>query len=153
MVPRNSGNNAKNQHSANKKYESNASYTLDAASAFLNKGANVSVNSNNNSHSSANNVCSNKENSKPSEVYFKKPRTCLLDGYKHNWKAANNHFQRYGDVKPREERRPTVMDLANQACVLQKVDGWKVFHLTSQMEELVILLLSVKCVLNFSYLK
>lgn len=28
------------------------------------------------------------------------------------------------------------MDLANQACVLQKVNGWKIFHLNSQMEDL-----------------
>lgn len=60
-----------------------------------------------------------------------------LKGYKHNWKAANNHFQRYSDVKPREERRPTVMDLANQANVAQKVNGWKIYHLNSQMEDLV----------------
>lgn len=85
-------------------------------------------------------VRSNKENSKPTagDVYIKKPRTCtLLEGYKQNLKAAPNHFQRYADVKPREERAPTVMDLANQACVLQKVNGWKIFHLNSQMEDLV----------------
>lgn len=82
-------------------------------------------------------IRSNKENSKPPEIYIKKPRSCtLLDGYKQNWKAANNHFQRYADVKPREERRPTVMDLANEAYVLQKVNGWKIFHLNSQMEDL-----------------
>lgn len=81
-------------------------------------------------------IRSNKENSKPIEVYIKKPRTCtLLEGYKQNWKAASNHFQRYSDVKPREERRPSVMDLANQACVVQKVNGWKVFHLNSQIED------------------
>lgn len=61
----------------------------------------------------------------------------MFQSYKQNWKAANNHFQRYADVKPREERRPTVMDLANQSCVLQKVNGWKIFHLNSQMEDLV----------------
>lgn len=60
-----------------------------------------------------------------------------MQGYKQNWKAANNHFQRYSDVKPREERRQTVMDLANQPHVAQKVNGWKVHHLTSQMEDLV----------------
>lgn len=54
-----------------------------------------------------------------------------------SWKATYNHFQRYSDVKPREERRPTVMDLANQAHVLQRVNGWKIYHLTSQMEDLV----------------
>lgn len=60
-----------------------------------------------------------------------------LQGYKHSWKSTNNHFQRYSDVKPREERRSTVVDLANQAHVLQKVNGWKIYHLTSQMEDLV----------------
>ncbi|XP_037033626.1 histone deacetylase complex subunit SAP130-A isoform X2 [Bradysia coprophila] len=82
-------------------------------------------------------IRSNKENSKPADIYIKKPRTCtLLDGYKQNWKAATNHFQRYSDVKPREERRPSVMDLANQANVSQTVNGWKIFHLTAQMEDL-----------------
>lgn len=60
-----------------------------------------------------------------------------FQGYKQNWKAATNHFQRYSDVKPREERRPSVMDLANQANVSQTVNGWKIFHLTAQMEDLV----------------
>lgn len=41
-------------------------------------------------------------------------------------------------MKPREERRPSVMDLANQANVSQTVNGWKIFHLTAQMEDLVI---------------
>lgn len=61
----------------------------------------------------------------------------LFQGYKTSWKSTNNHFQRYSDVKPREERRSTVVDLANQAQVLQKVNGWKIYHLTSQMEDLV----------------
>ncbi|XP_055907200.1 mucin-19 [Eupeodes corollae] len=83
------------------------------------------------------NINSNKENTKPTEFVIRKPRTCtLLNSYKQNWKAANNHFQRHSDVKPREERRPTVMDLANQANVLGKINGWKVHHLKSQMEDL-----------------
>ncbi|XP_055376179.1 uncharacterized protein LOC129608588 isoform X2 [Condylostylus longicornis] len=84
-----------------------------------------------------NNVVNNKENAKPTDYIIKKPRTCnLLDTYKQNWKSANNHFQRYSDVKPREERRPTVMDLANQANVIQKINGWKIHHLSAQMEDL-----------------
>lgn len=72
------------------------------------------------------------------DVDVKKPRPCsLLEAYRHNWKAAHNHFQRYSDVKPREERRPTVIDLANQAHVTQKVNGWKIYHLSAQMEDLV----------------
>lgn len=60
-----------------------------------------------------------------------------LQSYKQSWKSTHNHFQRYSDVKPREERRSTVVDLANQTHVLQKVNGWKIYHLTSQMEDLV----------------
>ncbi|XP_031641042.1 mucin-12 isoform X2 [Contarinia nasturtii] len=79
------------------------------------------------------------ENSPPKYVdfYIKRPKACnLLDSYKHSWKSTHNHFQRYSDVKPREERKPTVVDLANQTHVLQKVNGWKIYHLTSQMEDL-----------------
>uniref|UniRef100_A0A1Q3EXD9 Putative histone deacetylase complex subunit n=1 Tax=Culex tarsalis TaxID=7177 RepID=A0A1Q3EXD9_CULTA len=60
----------------------------------------------------------------------------LLESYKQSWKAANNHFQRYTDVKQREERRPTIVDIANQSHVLQKVNGWKVYHLSAQIEDL-----------------
>lgn len=83
-------------------------------------------------------LTNNKENSHPAVdmTTIKKPRSSLLETYKQTWKPANNHFQRYTDVKPREERRPNVMDLANQAHVLQKVNGWKIYHLSSQMEDL-----------------
>jgi len=50
---------------------------------------------------------------------------------------ANNHFHRYTDVKPREERKATVIDLANQPNVQGKINGWKIYHLRSQMEDLV----------------
>ncbi|XP_054732378.1 histone deacetylase complex subunit SAP130-A isoform X1 [Anastrepha obliqua] len=79
----------------------------------------------------------NKENAKPVEFILRRPRNfTLLNAYKQNWKAANNHFQRYTDVKPREERRPTVIDLANQSNVMGKINGWKIYHLSSQMEDL-----------------
>ncbi|XP_058829305.1 mucin-2 [Topomyia yanbarensis] len=67
----------------------------------------------------------------------RKPRNVsLLETYKQSWKAANNHFQRYTDVKQREERRPTIVDIANQSHVLQKVNGWKIYHLSAQIEDL-----------------
>lgn len=46
------------------------------------------------------------------------------------------HFRRPSDVRPREERRPTVAELAQQKYVLQKLNGWKVYHLTAQMEDI-----------------
>lgn len=61
----------------------------------------------------------------------------LLNSYKQNWKATHNHYLRHADVRPKDERRPTIMDLANQYRVQDKVNGWKIHHLTTQMEDLV----------------
>ena len=36
-----------------------------------------------------------------------------------------------------DERRPTVNELANQKLVLQKINGWKIYHLSAGMEEVV----------------
>lgn len=60
----------------------------------------------------------------------------LLNSYRQTWKATHNHYLRYSDVKPKDERRPTIMDLSNQYRVLDKVNGWKVHHLSTQMEDL-----------------
>lgn len=69
----------------------------------------------------------------------------LFQCYKQTWKAAANHFQRYSDIRPRDERKPTVVDLANQPHVTQKVNGWKIYHLSSQIEELVRRICSFLC--------
>uniref|UniRef100_A0A1A9X115 Histone deacetylase complex subunit SAP130 C-terminal domain-containing protein n=1 Tax=Glossina brevipalpis TaxID=37001 RepID=A0A1A9X115_9MUSC len=79
-------------------------------------------------------VTNGKENTKPVEYVLKRPRNLTL--LSQNWKSAHNHFQRYSDVKPREERKPTIMDLAKQSNVLGKINGWKIYHLRSQMEDL-----------------
>lgn len=36
-----------------------------------------------------------------------------------------------------EEKKPTVSELANQKGIMQQADGWKVYHLTAQMDEVV----------------
>lgn len=114
---------------------------------------------------------SNKENAKPSSdfvlrnrkncslltvshelFYFIFFRILLLffsfkQSYKNSWKPANNHFIRHSDVKPREDRRPTVMDLANQSHIIKKIEGWKIRRITNQMEELVRFLV-YKCLFN-----
>jgi hypothetical protein len=61
----------------------------------------------------------------------------LLNSYRQTWKATHNHYLRYSDVRPKDERRPTIMDLANQYRVQEKVNGWKIYHLSTQMEDLV----------------
>ncbi|KAH8296399.1 hypothetical protein KR054_005613 [Drosophila jambulina] len=82
-------------------------------------------------------VAGNKENANPVDFVIRRPRNCaLLNTYKPTHKLANNHFHRYTDVKPREERRATVIDLANQPNVQGKINGWKIYHLSSQMEDL-----------------
>ncbi|KAJ8930195.1 hypothetical protein NQ314_017035 [Rhamnusium bicolor] len=60
----------------------------------------------------------------------------LLNSYRQNWKATHNHYLRHSDVRPKDERRPTIMDLANQYRVQDKVNGWKIHHLSTQMEDL-----------------
>lgn len=71
----------------------------------------------------------------------RKPATAsLLNGYRHTWKSTHNHYLRYSDVRPKDERRPSIMDLANQCRVQEKVNGWKIHHLTTQMEDLVSLI-------------
>ncbi|XP_017071423.1 pneumococcal serine-rich repeat protein isoform X2 [Drosophila eugracilis] len=82
-------------------------------------------------------VAGNKENANPVDFVIRRLRNCaLLNTYKPTHKLANNHFHRYTDVKPREERRATVIDLANQPNVQGKINGWKIYHLRSQMEDL-----------------
>ncbi|GIY87894.1 histone deacetylase complex subunit SAP130-A [Caerostris darwini] len=70
-------------------------------------------------------------------TFSRKPNISLLHTYRQSWKARHNHFARYSDVKPKEEKRPTVNELANQKGIVQEVNGWKVYHLTAQMEEIV----------------
>jgi len=53
------------------------------------------------------------------------------------WKSRHNHFLRYTDVKPKDERRPTVNELANEKYVTQKINGWKIYHLSAGMEDII----------------
>ncbi|XP_046457106.1 histone deacetylase complex subunit SAP130-like isoform X1 [Daphnia pulex] len=73
---------------------------------------------------------------KEAAAVVKRPRISLISSYRQTWKPRNHHFTRYSDVKLKDERRPTVTDLANQKQIMQKVHGWKVFHLTAQIEEM-----------------
>ncbi|GIY65716.1 histone deacetylase complex subunit SAP130 [Caerostris extrusa] len=66
-------------------------------------------------------------------TFSRKPNISLLHTYRQSWKARHNHFARYSDKK----KRPTVNELANQKGIVQEVNGWKVYHLTAQMEEIV----------------
>jgi len=56
--------------------------------------------------------------------------------WKNRWTVRLQHYRRPSDVRPREERRPTVAELAQQKHVLQRLNGWKIYHLTTQMEDI-----------------
>jgi hypothetical protein len=83
----------------------------------------------------------NNENAvaKKKELVLKKPQASLLQTYNQTqtWKQTHNHYLRYSDVRVRDERKPTVMDLANQPKVAQRVDGWKTHLIGSEITELV----------------
>lgn len=74
---------------------------------------------------------------KKKDIVLKKPQASLLQTYNQNWKNNNNHFMRYSDVRAREERRPSVMDLANLPKIAQRVNGWKTHMIASEFEEIV----------------
>lgn len=67
----------------------------------------------------------------------RRPTPQLIKTYKHSWKSRNNHFLRYSDIKPKDERRSNLTELANQKNIMQKLDGWKVHHLSNQMDDMV----------------
>lgn len=80
----------------------------------------------------------NNENIKKREFILKKPQASLLTSYNQSWKPAPNHFMRYSDVRVLEDRRtPSVMDLANQPRVLQRINGWKTHLIKAEIDGVV----------------
>ncbi|XP_015604837.1 histone deacetylase complex subunit SAP130-A isoform X2 [Cephus cinctus] len=72
----------------------------------------------------------------PAAIRTRPTPSLLGSSWKNRWGGRLHHYRRPSDVRPREERRPSVAELAQQTHVLQKLNGWKVYHLTAQMEDL-----------------
>ncbi|KAK2706491.1 histone deacetylase complex subunit SAP130-like [Artemia franciscana] len=68
--------------------------------------------------------------------YVKLPRMSILESLNMTWKPRNNHFLRYSDVKVKDEKRPTVTDLANQKQVFHTIRGWNVYRIETQLTDL-----------------
>ena len=83
----------------------------------------------------SNNI-SNEANNNNISVTINKPSMVLMNSYRQTWKARHNHFTRHSDVRPKEEKKHTVNEMANQKMALQRVNGWKVMHLTGQVEDI-----------------
>lgn len=52
-------------------------------------------------------------------------------------KGRTNHFMRRSDVKPKDERRPTVNELASAKTTNVRATGWRFYHIASQFEDMV----------------
>ena len=66
----------------------------------------------------------------------KRPAMSLLNALgPRSWRPASSHFVKYTDVRGRDERRPTIADLASQRHVSQKINGWKIHHISGRHRE------------------
>ncbi|XP_071539358.1 uncharacterized protein Sap130 isoform X2 [Panulirus ornatus] len=70
-------------------------------------------------------------------ILTNRPTMSLLSSFRQTWKPRHNHFVRHTDVKPKDEKRLTVNEIANQKMALQRVNGWKIVHLSGQVDDLV----------------
>ncbi|XP_013199263.2 translation initiation factor IF-2 [Amyelois transitella] len=71
----------------------------------------------------------------PPIVPPKRPQ--LKSSYVCSWRATALHFTRPSDVRKKEPRAKDIIAIASQKHVLASADGWKVHHLTAQMEDLI----------------
>ncbi|XP_076833568.1 histone deacetylase complex subunit SAP130b [Brachyhypopomus gauderio] len=65
-----------------------------------------------------------------------RPPVTLLRHYRNPWKAAYHHFQRYSDVRVKEEKKGTLQDVANQKGVVGRAQGWKIHLCAAQLVQL-----------------
>ncbi|KAL0893214.1 hypothetical protein ABMA27_014822 [Loxostege sticticalis] len=64
-------------------------------------------------------------------------RPLLSSSYVCGWRGTALHFTRPADVRRREPRTKDILAIASQKHVLTSAEGWKVHHLTAQMDDLV----------------
>lgn len=65
-----------------------------------------------------------------------RPPITLLRHYRNPWKAAYHHFQRYSDIRVKEEKKGTLQDMANQRGVACRAQGWKIHLCAAQLRQL-----------------
>ncbi|NWR23043.1 SP130 deacetylase, partial [Emberiza fucata] len=64
-----------------------------------------------------------------------RPPITLLRHYRNPWKAAYHHFQRYSDVRVKEEKKAMLQEIANQKGVSCRAQGWKVHLCAAQLQK------------------
>ncbi|XP_013877797.1 histone deacetylase complex subunit SAP130a [Austrofundulus limnaeus] len=65
-----------------------------------------------------------------------RPPITLLRHYRNPWKAAYHHFQRYSDIRVKEEKKCSLQDMANQKGVACRAQGWKIHLCAAQLRQL-----------------
>uniref|UniRef100_A0A6Q2XUC1 Histone deacetylase complex subunit SAP130 C-terminal domain-containing protein n=1 Tax=Esox lucius TaxID=8010 RepID=A0A6Q2XUC1_ESOLU len=65
-----------------------------------------------------------------------RPPVTLLRHYRNPWKAAYHHFQRYSDIRVKEEKKGSLQDMANQRGVACRAQGWKIHLCAAQLMQL-----------------
>ncbi|XP_046718284.1 histone deacetylase complex subunit SAP130b isoform X2 [Silurus meridionalis] len=65
-----------------------------------------------------------------------RPPVTLLRHYRNPWKAAYHHFQRYSDIRVKEEKKGSLQDVANQKGVMCRAQGWKIHLCAAQLVQL-----------------
>ncbi|KAF5880166.1 histone deacetylase complex subunit, partial [Clarias magur] len=65
-----------------------------------------------------------------------RPPVTLLRHYRNPWKAAYHHFQRYTDVRVKEDKKGSLQDVANQKGVVCRAQGWKIHLCAAQLVQL-----------------
>ncbi|NP_001243552.1 histone deacetylase complex subunit SAP130b isoform X1 [Danio rerio] len=65
-----------------------------------------------------------------------RPPITLLRHYRNPWKAAYHHFQRYSDVRIKEDKKGSMQDVANQKGVVCRAQGWKIHLCAAQLMQL-----------------
>ncbi|XP_023994857.1 histone deacetylase complex subunit SAP130 [Salvelinus sp. IW2-2015] len=63
-----------------------------------------------------------------------RPPVTLLRHYRNPWKAAYHHFQRYSDIRIKEEE--SLQDVANQRGVARRAQGWRMHLCVAQLMQL-----------------
>ncbi|XP_076435880.1 uncharacterized protein LOC143275565 [Babylonia areolata] len=64
-----------------------------------------------------------------------KPTMSLMSDNAFDWKPRFNHFQRYSDVKSKDDRNPTLNELISQRGIVQKASGWRLYYVSAQVED------------------
>ncbi|KAK2831781.1 hypothetical protein Q7C36_016867 [Tachysurus vachellii] len=65
-----------------------------------------------------------------------RPPVTLLRHYRNPWKAAYHHFQRYSEVRVKEDKKGNLQDVANQKGVVCRAQGWKIHLCAAQLVQL-----------------